>query len=373
MTLTYMNVYPSLDYTGMLPNGDISLLIPSSFPGTGQTLASVGDACIWYMTVEGYPIGDDLLNHITYTGSDIQTVWNYFAVDTFTAYNGSDYIVFGAWTNSLQALSDGTDGILKWHIDWTLANVYQDGGGQTLTTDLAGWSINSVVAGLSFGPETFGRVLVSGSNYKSVYQGEFAVPTWPAYDPDYIYLPVFFQGNQDNYVGHLNVAGNGWQNSDYPYQGFGYGRWNTISGGDAWLADPNGVYKIARESPSVTIEHQGYYAEAGYQAVASWYPIFWEEGLTPGPDTLSTVATIDHDLLIGVEEDQHHVKVHRLPSAEHIGGFKVKSGVHPQIEDSDFTTPPENGTVAMTYDTQTGQKLWWVRAGGTWDPVEVTS
>jgi len=67
------------------------------------------------------------------------------------------------------------------------------------------------------------------------------------------------------------------------------------------------------------------------------------------------------------------VKVHRLPSAEHIGGFKVKSGVHPQIEDSDFTTPPENGTVAMTYDTQTGQKLLWVRAGDTWDPVEVTS
>lgn len=99
------------------------------------------------------------------------------------------------------------------------------------------------------------------------------------------------------------------------------------------------------------------------------------EGLLTAPsnDVLSTVATIDHDLLIGMEEDQHHDKLHDLAGLDHSGGFFVKTGAYAQITDADFTITPVNGQVAMTYDTQSGQSLWWVRAGGTWDPVEVTS
>lgn len=114
----------------------------------------------------------------------------------------------------------------------------------------------------------------------------------------------------------------------------------------------------------------------GDNKMTALYMLVAYEGLitSPSTDVLSTVATIDHDLLIGVEEDQHHAKVHDLTGANHTGGYKVKTGASPQITDADFTAEtPVNGMVAMTYDTGSGQTLWWVRAGGTWDTVEVTS
>lgn len=84
-------------------------------------------------------------------------------------------------------------------------------------------------------------------------------------------------------------------------------------------------------------------------------------------DVLSTIATIDHDLLIGVEEDQHHTKLHTLQS--HTGGFLYKTGTSPTITDADFVVPT-NGMVAVTYDTDDAITLVWTRFNGTWDAVE---
>lgn len=85
-------------------------------------------------------------------------------------------------------------------------------------------------------------------------------------------------------------------------------------------------------------------------------------------DVLSTVATIDHDLLIGVEEDQHHTKLHTLQS--HTGGFLYKTGAEVTITNADFVAPT-NAMVAVTYDTLSGITLIWTRTNGVWDAVEV--
>ena len=94
-------------------------------------------------------------------------------------------------------------------------------------------------------------------------------------------------------------------------------------------------------------------------------------------DILSTVATIDHDLLIGVEEDQHHVKTHAITDeSHHPGGYVYKTGRHPQIEDADVLAAGvlaiSDGQVGVTYDTQTGETLLWNRLNGVWAAVEVT-
>ena len=94
-------------------------------------------------------------------------------------------------------------------------------------------------------------------------------------------------------------------------------------------------------------------------------------------DVISTIATIDHDLLIGVEEDQHHAKAHAITDeSHHPGGYVYKTGRHPQIEDADVLAAGvlaiTDGMVGVTYDTQTGQTLLWNRLNGVWAAVEVT-
>lgn len=90
-------------------------------------------------------------------------------------------------------------------------------------------------------------------------------------------------------------------------------------------------------------------------------------------DVLSTVATIDHDLLIGVEEDQHHARYHHLDAdmGPHTGGLFYKLGTH--ITDADFINPTD-GMVGITYRTEpvTGKshRMIWVRAAGVWRGVE---
>lgn len=93
----------------------------------------------------------------------------------------------------------------------------------------------------------------------------------------------------------------------------------------------------------------------------------------PTWDVLSTVATIDHDLLIGVEEDQHHARYHHLDAdmGPHTGGLFYKLGTH--ITDADFINPTD-GMVGITYRTEpvTGKshRMIWVRANGVWRGVE---
>ena len=89
----------------------------------------------------------------------------------------------------------------------------------------------------------------------------------------------------------------------------------------------------------------------------------------PTTDVLSTAATIDHDVLAGVEEDQHHARAHDLAGYAHTGGFYVEGGASPEITDADFSLPTD-GMVAMT-DKSGGNKLIWVRTGTTWAAVEV--
>ena len=85
---------------------------------------------------------------------------------------------------------------------------------------------------------------------------------------------------------------------------------------------------------------------------------------------LSTVATLDHDLLSGVGPDDHHDEVHTfLPGTTHTGGLFHKSGVSPTITDGDFLAPV-NGMVATTFDTATAKSFIWMRSEGTWKSVE---
>lgn len=86
-------------------------------------------------------------------------------------------------------------------------------------------------------------------------------------------------------------------------------------------------------------------------------------------DVISTVATIDHELVIGVEPDQHHTEVHALYGPAHLGGLFYKEGSGVTISDADFTTPA-NGLLAVTYDTRTGVRLLWARSNGAWKAVE---
>jgi len=97
----------------------------------------------------------------------------------------------------------------------------------------------------------------------------------------------------------------------------------------------------------------------------------------PTIDVLSSVATIDHDVLAGVEEDQHHTKSHYLDNqVDHVGGFVYKSGVDPVITDTDMTNAgiaaAADGQVAVTFDVMGGTTLVWTRLGGSWAAVEVS-
>jgi hypothetical protein len=89
-------------------------------------------------------------------------------------------------------------------------------------------------------------------------------------------------------------------------------------------------------------------------------------------DVLSTVATIDHDILTGIEPDQHHSESHALNAAVHNAGFYVETANGAAITDADFVAPA-NGMIAMTYDTSTGQMFLWTRSNGVWTYVEVSS
>lgn len=96
-----------------------------------------------------------------------------------------------------------------------------------------------------------------------------------------------------------------------------------------------------------------------------------------GWDVLSTVASIDHDVLTGQEPDQHHSERHRLSSElEHTGGFVYKTGINPAITDTDITDAgipaAADGQVAVTYDVLRGTALVWTRLGGIWSAVEAT-
>lgn len=88
-------------------------------------------------------------------------------------------------------------------------------------------------------------------------------------------------------------------------------------------------------------------------------------------ELLSTVATLDHDLLSGVQPDDHHDEAHDLVGSIHIGGFYVESGTVPTITDGDLVAPVD-GIVAMTYDTDDVVGLIWVRTSSSWTAVEVT-
>ena len=97
-------------------------------------------------------------------------------------------------------------------------------------------------------------------------------------------------------------------------------------------------------------------------------------GVTISPvDVLSTVATLDHDVIIGVASDQHHARLHPLAGENHTGGFYVETSGAPEITDGDFVVPaPADGMVAMT-DQTVSYKLIWVRGNGGWTAVEVTT
>lgn len=97
--------------------------------------------------------------------------------------------------------------------------------------------------------------------------------------------------------------------------------------------------------------------------------VLWERVPVVATDVISTIATIDHDLLIGVEPDQHHTEVHALAGPDHLAGLYYKSGVSPDISDADFISPVD-GMAAVTFDTSSGLRLMWVRSQGIWTAVE---
>lgn len=115
--------------------------------------------------------------------------------------------------------------------------------------------------------------------------------------------------------------------------------------------------------PAWTIGASRHLMEGGPIALVSYAPA--EQAF----DVLSTVATIDHDLLIGVEKDQHHTEIHALQS--HTGGLLYKTGAAVTISDADFTAPVD-GMMAVTYDSTTGITLVWTRLASTWDAMETT-
>lgn len=123
--------------------------------------------------------------------------------------------------------------------------------------------------------------------------------------------------------------------------------------------------------------HVFFYNKSGASGLSDSPTIVYFD-ITPAQaqDVLSTVATLDHDLIIGVEQDQHHTRLHLLEpnSGEHTGGLFYKSGTHEvPITDADFTTPVD-GMVAITYGTELGtgitHRVIWVRANGVWRGVE---
>lgn len=95
---------------------------------------------------------------------------------------------------------------------------------------------------------------------------------------------------------------------------------------------------------------------------------------TPPPaeslDVLSTVATLDHDLIVGMEPDQHHDEIHPLDETVHTGGLLYKTGVSPTISDADYDVAV-NGMVAFTYNIGNGIALYWVRSAGSWKSVSL--
>lgn len=130
-------------------------------------------------------------------------------------------------------------------------------------------------------------------------------------------------------------------------------------GGDNW-ATSAGPGDFVKEG-GVSVNIGGFEFEAGSMELPT--PVVNEAW-----DTLSTVATIDHDLIIGVEKDQHHLESHALQS--HTGGLLYKVGTSPMVADTDFVLAT-NGMVAVTYDTDDGITLLWSRANGSWSSVEV--
>lgn len=99
---------------------------------------------------------------------------------------------------------------------------------------------------------------------------------------------------------------------------------------------------------------------------------------TQSSDVLSTVATIDHDLLIGVEEDQHHDNAHALnDEAIHTGGYFYKTGWQPTVTDADIVAAgvpaAADGQIVVTYDTHTTETLVWTRLNSVWSAVEATA
>lgn len=103
-----------------------------------------------------------------------------------------------------------------------------------------------------------------------------------------------------------------------------------------------------------------------------------EAGLvTQASDVLSTVATIDHDLIIGVEPDQHHAEAHPLDDETvHTGGYVYKTGWQPTVTDADITAvgipAAADGQIVITYDTHTTETLVWTRLNSVWTAVEAT-
>lgn len=154
-------------------------------------------------------------------------------------------------------------------------------------------------------------------------------------------------------------------------------RYVEILGGAWAIAVADGIHDSTSNSvmnganPSV---HWGVGSASSFVGGLEWvcggtYP-------TAVSDTLSTVATIDHDLIIGTEPDQHHSELHDLAGFAHTGGFVYISGIDPVPTDADITdagiAAATDGQIITTYDISSLESLIWIRMDGTWDLMETT-
>jgi hypothetical protein len=145
------------------------------------------------------------------------------------------------------------------------------------------------------------------------------------------------------------------------------------TGGGSWSGYNVGIYYTGLGTGAfgslASTDPTGLIGSANHIDYLPWFTFSFDPQ-TQIWDTLSTVATLDHDLIVGQEVNQHHAEIHGLDETVHSGGLYYKTGSGVTITDADFTSP-SNGMVALTYDIADGMTRMWVRTGGTWKSVEL--